>query len=788
MVVVVWAIASCAWAQTPAGDANGGAKIAKISPPCVGCVEIVERRTQNGKVFRDPADARTLYFQSFAGPVHIRDHDGVWREPDPRFVFQSGKWVCKRTFLPLSFEPHSGAAWILPDGAELRLNARNRVVAVRADGVEISEVLNLSGATVEGTRITVAEAAPGVNIISEAQAFGLKTNYELLVPPDPQIAVWAVEEAIPLPPGYRIAFDEHAQTTYLGRLGEVVLYDPAGNEAARWERPKIFDSAPERDESRRAELIAAALRAGLEQTPYAYTLKVENDTARLRLVVDARLLRLPQVRYPVVVDPQVTVAYASTTVLGVGQNMTCSIPLVYTVPGGYSVVNVVNDMFRYQATGLCCGFDFLGICLGTQCSFNGVRARVSGPCGQAEGFCNSPGQGSCTLTGDVPFVADCVVGQCNDYTIELRAHLVSQTACGGTSCAATDCFRMNAGDVAFTLVARSVETTAATDVAPLVGVPPTAQVCAETPFRLVGLPAYGVPPYTFEWFLPDGTVLADSMPELVLYENTPITLIAYDACGASEPFSFTILVLAPPAFSETITMPTCGVDNGSIALTNLPPGATINWSDGSNQPTRTGLAPGTYTVVVDDGTCSKTKQYLLEAAAEAVNLNLQIVPPNCQNPVGGTIVVSAQGNFGPYQYAVVSQQGQLPDFQSSPTFTGLGAGTYTLRVLDVNGCVYVHPEPVVFSVPEPIEVNEIATVADACFGAYTGAVVLNGVTGGTGDFQFSLSGGPWQGSPAFTGLGAGVYGLRIRDGGGCEYSTTVVVPRSAPMTLNTSVV
>jgi hypothetical protein len=743
---------------------------------------MVERRTETGKVFIDPDDPKTLYLQSFAGPVHIRDRQGRWRPTDPRLEFVNGRWISTAAFCPVVFDPLASTVRLArPDGDTLVLNARNRIVLVHTDGTEtVSEPLRFSHAQVSGTRIFAPHVGPNVHMIQTAGLSGLKTDYELLSPPDESVALWCVEEEIELPPGGRMDFDPSAQITPLGRLGEPAIYDASGREIARWERPRIYDALPERDAAQRHALFDAAAHAGIVHTPYAYRLSVEGSTARLRLVVDARLLRLPQTVYPVVIDPQVSVPVASTSVFGVGQNLTCTLPLQYTVPGGYSVVNVINNMLRYQATGLCCGLNLLGICLGTSCAFSGVRARIVGPCGQAEGYCNNPGQGTCTLTGDVPFVADCVVGQCTDYPITLVGELVSLTACGGTTCAATDCYRIDPGDLAFTIVARSVETTATTDVAPIVGTPPSVQVCAETPFHLIGTPAYGVPPYTFEWFMPDGTILSDSMPLVTLYQNALVTLIAHDACGSSEPYTFTVTTIAPPTFSETITMPTCGANNGSIALTNLPPNAVIVWENGAGGATRTNLAPGQYVVVVSDGVCPKTKVYNLEAVAEAVELTVQTLPPTCLNPLAGEITLFAQGNFGPYDYAVVAE-GQFPQYQSTPVFTGLGEGVYTLQVRDVNQCVYTHPVPVVFSVPDPIQVAGVETTPAACLGAPTGTIALTGVTGGTGGYEFSLAGGQWQSAGTFTGLGAGTYVVRVRDGGGCFYSTTATVLLAPPL-------
>jgi hypothetical protein len=56
-------------------------------------------------------------------------------------------------------------------------------------------------------------------------------------------------------------------------------------------------------------------------------------------------------------------------------------------------------------------------------------------------------------------------------------------------------------------------------------------------------------------------------------------------------------------------------------------------------------------------------------------------PTSCSGANNGSIVVMASGGSLPYQYSL--NGGPL---QSGNVFSGLAAGNYSIRVVDVNGC------------------------------------------------------------------------------------------------------
>jgi hypothetical protein len=102
----------------------------------------------------------------------------------------------------------------------------------------------------------------------------------------------------------------------------------------------------------------------------------------------------------------------------------------------------------------------------------------------------------------------------------------------------------------------------------------------------------------------------------------------------------------------------------------------------------TGLAAGTYNVWVKDANNCKTSQPLTISTTdkliilEAEKLDYNGADLSCHNSSDGQITVSVTGGTGAKEYS----KDAGANYQASNVFSGLGAGTYTIRVRDVNGC------------------------------------------------------------------------------------------------------
>lgn len=103
-------------------------------------------------------------------------------------------------------------------------------------------------------------------------------------------------------------------------------------------------------------------------------------------------------------------------------------------------------------------------------------------------------------------------------------------------------------------------------------------------------------------------------------------------------------------------------------------------------------------------------------------------------------------------------------FQSSNTFTGLSAGTYTVEVKDnqefttTSAAVQV-TEPTAVTASASVDLNLITAAA----------------SGGTGALTYSLDGLTFQPDPEFAVLASGTYTVTVRDASGCTGTATATV-------------
>ena len=129
----------------------------------------------------------------------------------------------------------------------------------------------------------------------------------------------------------------------------------------------------------------------------------------------------------------------------------------------------------------------------------------------------------------------------------------------------------------------------------------------------------------------------------------------------------------------------------------------------------TGLAGGTYNVTItDDLGCSNTAtvDLFMPPPFEFDLVNSQLIEPSCTGRADGRIIVQVIGGTPPYTYSL---NGGAPDVgPTGQVYAQLPAGTYTVSIVDANGCgpisndfVIVDPQDieVVFSGITPVSCN-----------------------------------------------------------------------------------
>ncbi len=233
------------------------------------------------------------------------------------------------------------------------------------------------------------------------------------------------------------------------------------------------------------------------------------------------------------------------------------------------------------------------------------------------------------------------------------------------------------------------------------------------------------------------------------------------------------------------TEPTCnGGNDGSINIsasggTNPKQYSIDGGTNFQNNPNFNGLAGGSYTIVVQDGSgCQTSLLYTLNEPA-AITFSSTTTDEVC-GAVDGTITITASGGTGALSYSIDNGV----TFQASANFSGLTAGTYNLVIEDANGC-QVNGTETVNSSSGPI-INNINTVDPSCNGTTDGSITIV-ATGGTAPYTYSIDGGATtQGSNSFAGLGAGSYAIEVTDNNGCTSTGSATLNNPAAITFSST--
>jgi len=300
--------------------------------------------------------------------------------------------------------------------------------------------------------------------------------------------------------------------------------------------------------------------------------------------------------------------------------------------------------------------------------------------------------------------------------------------------------------------------------------------------------AGGTPPYQVKIFK-EGQ-LYDSLNyvlNLATFPNLPaahyqVEVIDANACSEQQ----TQTILAPEAPLQIIELSkehiACkGFSTGKIEFTVSGGwGGYRYWVNGvelfgadSSSIVYGGLAAGSYEIITED--LLEARDTLLISLSEPEKLSVEISDlqhVNCFGEKDASLNFTVQGNTAPYQYAF----GDTSYFSLYPgtlNLKGLGAGNYSYRVIDKNGCV-LHDS---VTIEQPLrfvgrfELNDYNGFQVRCRGAKDS--VRAWVAGGTAPYGIMLGGDIRSNIESevekycFSGLRAGTYTLEYSDANGC---------------------
>ncbi len=227
----------------------------------------------------------------------------------------------------------------------------------------------------------------------------------------------------------------------------------------------------------------------------------------------------------------------------------------------------------------------------------------------------------------------------------------------------------------------------------------------------------------------------------------------------------------PPVIADpTVLQPQgCAVPSGTITV-NAGGSSTLEYSinNGSSyqsSPIFTGLAQGNYFVrvrVQSDPGCQTAfagNPVVIQAAPVPPAVGApNVTQPSCASP-SGSIVVNASG-AGALEYSI--NDGAA--YQSSPEFSGLTAGNYSIRVRlqSQPTCTSTYTgNPVVITASPNAPVVSAPLVVPPTCTTLTGAITVQAT--GSGALEYSINNGSsYQANPVFSGLPPGSYSIRVR--------------------------
>ncbi|MCC7231846.1 MAG: CotH kinase family protein [Bacteroidia bacterium] len=276
----------------------------------------------------------------------------------------------------------------------------------------------------------------------------------------------------------------------------------------------------------------------------------------------------------------------------------------------------------------------------------------------------------------------------------------------------------------------------------------------------------GVPPYAYLWN-PGGST--SSVASNLASGNYLVTVTDNHSCISDTMVNVGNASGLLAVVNQQMNVSCFGGNNGSavISVSGGDPPYTYSWvPSGGTSASASGLTAGNYLVNVQDNSgCSTVAQVVL-SQPPVLQLGTTSVPAHCFGLHDGSASVTVSGGTPGYSFQ------WSPSGGTSAAATGIGAGNYSVKVTDSNGCSATQP----VTVSQPPAIQIAFAVSHTSCGRDNGTISAQ-VSGGSGQMQYS-----WfpvaDSSTDISSLPAGTYTLTVTDSTGCTTSSNATVQPS----------
>lgn len=279
----------------------------------------------------------------------------------------------------------------------------------------------------------------------------------------------------------------------------------------------------------------------------------------------------------------------------------------------------------------------------------------------------------------------------------------------------------------------------------------------------------GTPLYSYLW---SNSATTEDINALV-QGTYSVTVTDANACTVT----FSTTITQPTALSVSITKTdvTCpGASNGSADLSasgGVSP-YTYLWSNGTTTQDLTGVTGGTYTVIVTDANSCTAAGSITISEGLPLSISGVVTQVLCNGSNTGAVDISVSGGNTPYTFA-------WSNGAASEDISGVGAGTYTVTVNDVNLCSATAS----FVITQPAALVLNATPQNvSCNGGGNGEIDIT-VQGGVFPYTFAWSN--LATTEDVSGLSGGSYTVTITDANLCTITASYTI--SEPSAIVSSV-